>query len=274
MDYIQNSLAVFRDAFLGYSGGSKLWLLYPVALLVILLFGKKEDRSLFIGSIVVQCLLLLNPFALYFLKLKFRINEVRSQRFFWVLLFFITIAYAIVLLASVMKTFWMKLLVLAASAGMILFLGTPVFSGEDGVSSYITASNVYYVSDEIPALNAIFHSEGLERPKILYGMLMLTYRQYDPTVRSVFDRPLLISADRKKEEKFLESDSYPDDQKELAKVYFYEDYSVSVETFYDILKEYDCDYVVSETESLDIYLKEGSFHLMGETTLYRVWKVD
>lgn len=273
MEVIQVSFSAFWESFSEYSGGSHIWLLYPVALVIIFLFGKPEDKKFFIGSFLVQFLILLNPFIFYLLKQKFHFGSVRYQRFFWLLLFFITISYAILLLAGRMKHFLMKALVLAISAGMILLTGTPVFTGADGVSGYMPATNIYYVDNEILALNALFHSEGLERPRILYGMLMLSYRQYDPTVTSVLDRELLMAVTRKSRKKFLKSKKFEQWEKDIARVYFYHE-DIPMDIFYQYLSESQCDYIVSGEEELDAYLEKGPFSLLGETTAYRVWKVE
>lgn len=58
---------------------------------------KKGDRKLFIGVFVTECLTIFNPFVVKVLLDVFGFGT-RFVRFLWIIVFFITIGYALTLL--------------------------------------------------------------------------------------------------------------------------------------------------------------------------------
>lgn len=260
------------ESFRTYSGDNNIWLLYPAALLVILILGKKEDRKLFFGVLAVECLTIFNPFFTKLLLEKFGFSN-RFLRFFWMLLFYIAIAYAVTLLIFRSKKIIWRVLSAAVCLVLVVTLGTPVFWGKDAFP-YEAAENSYFIGEEVLALANILHSEGKEKPKVLMNQILLSYCQYDPGIESFLSRNLLLYLEKKTMEEFLETDRYSSVYKKLMQVFYYGDYSVPVEKFCRCLKKKKIDYVVSPSEALDSYLSESGMEVLGYAGNYTVWKVD
>ena len=61
MESINEVMSFLKQSVETYTGGNRIWLLYPVALVLIWILGKKEDRKLFVGAFAVECLTIFNP---------------------------------------------------------------------------------------------------------------------------------------------------------------------------------------------------------------------
>lgn len=259
------------DAFQTYSGNNPVWILYPLSLLIIWILGKKADRKLFIGVLLTECLTIFNPFIADLLVESFGFGN-RYRRFFWMLVFFITIAYALTLAVFSVKRVWMRVLAGIVSAALIVTAGTPVFLGTD-VPAYTARQNEYFIDQEILDLSNIIHSEGIECPRILGDGLLLVYRQYDPDVRSYVSRRVLQKIEKKTEEKFMKSKKIKSWVKKIVQVYFYHNYTTPADEFQRLVSSTGISYIISTSQELDEYLKETTMYVIGQTGNCRVWKV-
>lgn len=97
MENLNETIQFLIQSLQTYTGNSPIWILYPVALILIWFLGKKEDRKLFIGVFVTECLTIFNPFVVKVLLDVFGFGT-RFVRFLWIIVFFITIGYALTLL--------------------------------------------------------------------------------------------------------------------------------------------------------------------------------
>lgn len=271
METIYEKILFVTDAFKTYSGSNSIWILYPVSLLLIWILGKKEDRKLFIGVLLTECLTIFNPFIADLLVESFGFGN-RYRRFFWMLVFFVTIAYALTLVICTLKKIWMRILAGTISVVLIISIGTPVFFGTD-VPAYTASQNEYFIDQEILDLSNIIHSEGIECPRILGDGLLLVYRQYDPDVRSYVSRRVLQKIEKKTEEKFMKSKKIKSWVKTIAQVYFYHNYTTSANEFQRLVRGTGIDYIISTSQDLDEYLGETTLYVIGETGNCRVWKV-
>lgn len=272
LDTTKEMLQFLVDSFRTYSGDNKIWQLYPAALLIILFFGKKEDRKLFFGVLAVECLTIFNPFFTEILLDKFGFSN-RFLRFFWMILFFIVIAYAVNLLIFRFKKKIWRIFSAFVCAVLIMTLGTPVFWGEDAFP-YEPAENSYFIGEEVLALANILHSEGKDKPKVLMGRILLSYCQYDPGIESVINRNRLLNLEKSSLEEFLTADGCTAVYRKLMRVFYYGDYSVPVNQFYKCLKKTEVDYVVSSSAGLDSYLSGFGMSILGNAGSYTVWKVE
>ncbi len=271
LETMEKMLRFLVKCFHTYSSDNKIWILYPAALVLIWILGKREDRKLFLGVLAAECLTVFNPFAVQLLLKLFGFSN-RYVRFFWLILFFVTIAYAATLLIFHFKKVFSRVAAGVLCMALVVGLGTPVFWGKD-VPEYRPAQNVYFTDTEILELANIFHSEGIENPKILYEGLMLLYRQYDPGVRSLLSRYGLRKLQQKSMEDFLKMEKFSEAIREICQVYYYQDFSVPAEQFYKRLCEKEVTYMVSTSAELDAYVEEIPVALLGRTTNCRVWKV-
>lgn len=270
-EIMKKMLQFLVGCFHTYSGDNKIWILYPAALAVIWILGKKEDRKLFLGVLAAECLTVFNPFVVKLLLKTFGFSN-RYVRFFWMILFFVTIGYGAVLLIFYFKKSFSRIAAGILCVALMVGLGTPVFWGKE-VPPYRPAQNVYFTDPEILELANIFHSEGIKDPKVLYEGLMLLYRQYDPGVRSLLSRYGLRKLQQKSMEEFLKMEKFSEEIREICRVYYYHDFSVPAEEFYRLLCEKKVDYMVSTWVELDDYMKDTPAVLLGQTPNCRVWKI-
>jgi hypothetical protein len=254
-----------------YTGNNPIWILYPVALILIWFLGKKGDRKLFIGVFVTECLTIFNPFVVKVLLDVFGFGT-RFVRFLWIIVFFITIGYALTLLIFASAKTGVRILTGGICLVLIVTLGIPVFRGAEDFP-YKKATNAYFVGQEILDLSSIIHSEGIEQPRILSDGLLLVYRQYDPDVRSYVSRRILQKIEKTSEEKFMKKKKIKDWMKKIVAVYYYHDYSLPAEEFQSLVRGSKVDYIISATPELDEYLSGTTMYVLGQTENYRVWKV-
>ena len=260
------------EAFRIYSGDNKIWFLYPAALIVILVFGKKEDRRLFLGVLVIECLTIFNPLFTNVLLEKFGFSN-RFLRFFWMVLFYITIAYGMNLVIFRFQNTAMRIALGLICAGLVVGLGTPVFFGEEAFP-YVAADNSYFIEEEVLGISNLLHSEGKEKPKVLMGRILLSYCQYDPGIVSMLDRNRLMKLERSSREEFMQTESYSETYRDIMNVFYYGDYSIPVDEYCRCLEEAGIDYVVSFREYLNTYLEKSSMMPMGSVGAYTVWKTE
>ena len=67
MENLNETIQFLIQSLQTYTGNNPIWILYPVALILIWFLGKKGDRKLFIGVFVTECLTIFNQFVLKFL---------------------------------------------------------------------------------------------------------------------------------------------------------------------------------------------------------------
>ena len=271
MENLNETIQFLKQSLQTYTGSNPIWLLYPVALVLIWFLGKKEDRRLFVGTLVTECLTIFNPYAVRVLVDVFGFGN-RFVRFLWMIVFFITIGYALTLVIFASKKIWVRFLAGGVSIALIAALGIPVFKGADSFP-YQKAENAYFIDQEIMDLANIIHSEGIEQPRILSDGLLLLYRQYDPDVKSYVGRSMLQRIEQSSEEKIMKSKKIRSWMKKVIVVYFYHDFSYETEEFQRILKKNKVSYVISTSQELDEYLAGTTMYVIGETGNCRVWKV-
>ena len=63
MENLNETIQFLIQSLQTYTGNNPIWILYPVALILIWFLGKKGDRKLFIGVFVTECLTIFNPFV-------------------------------------------------------------------------------------------------------------------------------------------------------------------------------------------------------------------
>lgn len=264
------NLGFLWESFLMYTEKNPIWYLYFFSLLYILFAGKKEGRSFFVYPLLGEALTIFNPVLLGILIEKIGFGN-RYLRFFWMLLFYAVIAYAGVDLISRLKKAWLQVTGFCAAAALIVAAGIPVFWGGD-VPPYEKASNPQFTSEEILALSNLYHSEGVEKPHVLFdGWQLLNYRSYDPGVTSELTRTRFEYMLDHDEETFLKG-SASKEIKTIFRVYSYGNYSVSKEEFGEALLKEGIDYVAAAKESgLNEYLRTAGLYKVGESGKYTVW---
>ena len=130
MENLNETIQFLIQSLQTYTGNNPIWILYPVALILIWFLGKKGDRKLFIGVFVTECLTIFNPFVVKVLLDVFGFGT-RFVRFLWIIVFFITIGYALTLLIFASAKTGVRILTGGICLVLIVTLGIPVFRGTE-----------------------------------------------------------------------------------------------------------------------------------------------
>lgn len=269
---MRENLDFLVRSFQTFSAWNPIWLVYLAAVLYILFFTKKQGRILFLLPLILQLLTVFNPVLCGILAGKSGFSE-RYPRFFWMVPFFMTIAYAGVHLIGRIRIQAGKAAVLIALSAAIILAGNPVFPKDDPQLQYVKADNYTFTDQELLYLEYYFHLEGIENPRVLYdNYLVLRYRMWDPSVRSVISRDYLMEKLTQDEETFLtleERKKY----RTLFQVYAYRDFSVEPAAFRKAFERCKIDYMAVRADSVMMdYLIQGGFEMVGSTGTYQIWK--
>lgn len=271
LENIKETVQFLLQSVQTYTGNNPIWCLYPVALVLIWFLGRKEDRKLFIGALVTECLTIFNPFVVQILLDVFGFGN-RFVRFLWIIVFFITIGYALTLVIFASRKTWVRIVTWGICLALIVMTGVPVFKGTDGFP-YTKTTNEYFIDQEILDLSNIIHSEGIAQPRILSDGLLLIYRQYDPDVTSYVSRHILQRIERSSEEKIMKSKKIKSWMKKIIAVYYYHDFELESEKFQKLVRKSKVSYIISTSAELDDYLGTTTMYVIGQTGNCRVWKV-
>ena len=269
---MRENLDFLIRSFQTFSEWNPIWLVYLAAVLYILFFTKRQGRILFLLPLLIQLLTVFNPVLCGILAQKAGFSE-RYLRFFWMVPFFMTIAYAGVHLIGRIRIPAGKAAALAAMSAAIILAGNPVFPGDNPQLQYVKADNYTFTDQELLFLEYYFHVEGIENPRVLYdNYLVLKYRMWDPSVRSVITRDYLMEMLSQDEETFLaleERNKY----RTVFQVYAYRDFSVDPVDFRKAFERCKIDYMAVRADSVMVdYLIRGGFEMVGNTGTYQVWK--
>ena len=268
---LAENLELLRSAYLEYTGGSPVWIVYALSLIYLAFFAGKEARRLIVWPTLLAGVTLFNPFLIRIIGEKFGVIN-RVPRIFWFLIYFIVVGYALVHLIGRFKKRWVQAAIFAAACAAIILLGNPVFSEKSGFR-WRAPENSAFVSTNVLQLVEIWHSEGIEEPKILYdSTLMQSVRTFDPSIKSEASRQLTFA---------LESYGYVrdyiydhEDMLTLTEVFFLEKYETPPAEFIQALKWRFVDYVTTRKGSgQDGYMRMCGMELVGETPVYNVWKI-
>ncbi len=269
---LAQNLELLRSGFMDYSGGSLLWILYAASLFYLAFAAGKDGRRLVVWPFAVAAVTLFNPLLIRFVASKLHVLR-RVPRLYWLLVYYIVIAYAFVHLISRLKHRWMQAAAFAAGAAVIICLGNPVFAAETGFP-YMLPENAEFTDSAVIELCRIYHSEGIAEPKVLYGSeLLQSVRTYDPSIRSEATRDLTVTLEQKGYVK--ESVEEDIDRMTIVEVFFLEDYDIPPERFLTSLDARGIDYVTARIGSgQDEYMARCRMKLVGSTPEYHVWKQE
>lgn len=182
----EQGLGFIFACFEKYQGSWLYGVLILSALILILLYRKKEANFLFGWYPLVLLLTVFNPFLMNFVieKMDF---ESEFYRFFWLLPTSVLLSFALVEGAGQMKKNWQR-------AAVVILMSAVVASGnQDSLSQFLSLQfpkNVYKVEDDLLAVTEIIHRDSQkEQPKVALPLeYNLQARQYDPSLKLTIER--------------------------------------------------------------------------------------
>lgn len=261
------------NSFKGYSQLNPIWLLYLAAVLFILIAGTKKARQIFLIPLGVQLLTIYNPLFIGILVQRFGFGN-RYLRFFWMIPFFLTVAYAATYIIMRFSRKSFRIIAFFVSLTVICLVGKPVF-GESDLTRYRKVENEYFTFDDVVQLKEILHGEGIEFPRVVFdGWLMCNYRTYDPAVRGDMSRMSYQKMGRMDSEEFQSDPKINQTAKDLYGVCYYQDTSIPVENFKKAVTSRNINYiVVFRNSSLSEYMKTAGMTMLGGSANYEVWRL-
>ena len=174
------------DCFVKYQGTWAYVLLGFLAVLLALLYRKKEARFLFLWYPLVLLLTVFNPLLMnkVIVKLDF---ESEFYRFFWLVPLPFLLAYALVETGVQLKKGWKKAALLLAVGGLVLFWNRASLKQ---ITTISIPKNVYKVEDDLLAVTEFIHRDSTEaEPKVALPLeYNLQARQYDPSLHLTIER--------------------------------------------------------------------------------------
>lgn len=271
---MQENAKLILDSFLTYSGRNPIWFIYAAAFLYLLFTGGKTLRRIFVYPVLFLALTVFNP-PVTGLILRVVGQETQFHRLFWTIPFAVTIGYAAVLFLCRIKKRVLKITVALVLTLLIAVVGIPVFFGGEDVPEFMPPENAAFTTDDIRQLSNIYHSEGIQTPKVLYDQaLTLAYRCYDPDVTSFISRYFLRRYLILPLDEFL-NEMPKNATARIMRVYYYGDHNVSPKVFRDALVAREIDYItVKNTSSMIEYLQGGPLTQVGTTDHYTVYAVN
>lgn len=166
---------------------SKLWYVFPLLMLLILLKRKKEYRLIGVYPYLIFAVTVCNPFLIDIVERLMGVSD-RYYRFFWIIPLGITIGVVCAEIVNKAKRTGIKVLICIITAVFIIGLGCPVYFSETA-PDYKKKENEFYNSDIIVEVSKELHKHGIEHPVVVYTNWMLyEMSQYDFEIISLFDR--------------------------------------------------------------------------------------
>lgn len=254
-----------------YLGGNRLWIFLIVFFLLVLLNKNKNFKFLGIYPYIIFFATVCNPLLIGVVGELMGLSD-RYYRFFWLVPIAPMIGFCYKELADKVSLKWMKCVIWFAVMFVIVKLGTTVYTS---AGSYVKRTNDYYTWDETIEIDKLLHTEGIERPKVLYsGWLLYDLRQYDPTVISVLGRSDLETSNTFFEENDIEELKENKDYFSILKwahLAYYKEI-VTAEIFREAVEAEKVNYIVisaADVEALNYYQICGC-SILGEACGYLV----
>ena len=170
----EQGLRFIWDCFVKYQGTWAYLLLGALAVVLVLLYRKKEAAFLFLWYPLVLLLTVFNPFLMNRIIVKMDF-ESEFYRFFWLVPLPFLLAYILVESGVRLKKGWKR-----ASLRQLATVSIP--------------KNVYKVEDDLLAVSELIHRDSTEEePKVAFPLeYNLQARQYDPSLHLTIERNKML----------------------------------------------------------------------------------
>lgn len=186
----EQGLRFIWDCFVKYQGTWAYLLLGALAVVLVLLYRKKEAAFLFLwypagaSSYGIQSVSD---------EPDYRKKDFESEfyRFFWLVPLPFLLAYILVESGVQLKKGWKRVVLLLAVGGLVLFWNRASLRQLATVS---IPKNVYKVEDDLLAVSELIHRDSTEEePKVAFPLeYNLQARQYDPSLHLTIERNKML----------------------------------------------------------------------------------
>ncbi len=188
--------------------GDSVWMLWMAVGCYVIYQGKNEVlKKAVIFPCVFYTIFVMNSYTMKLLYAKFDGFASRGYRFLWMYPVLLIIGYVGVQLFDRIKSSG-KRIFLCLFLVLITF-----FTIRTDTGTYRT-ENIYKVQDELIRTTELIHADGAEEPKVYFEdeNLYLTARQYDPSIRILYEQTSITDSvnDAMKEGISWDSQAYHD----------------------------------------------------------------
>ena len=252
-----------------YMGGTGYFVMYLLALLVVLFKGDKKDRELFLPSAAVLLVTVYNPVVPIILDKIFDVNS-EYYRLFWIAPVIVLVPYAATKLIFSAKSGEKKALTVTVIFAMMFFAGNFVYAKGINISQ-----NIYRIDDELIEIDGIIHEDCRDE----YAKAFFEYdynmeiRQYDPKMLLTVDREEYIYAvNYSYTDQMLEDESHPEN---ILLALLVRNQKVSSDSLRRALDTTDTQYVVlTKGHPQDRFIRRAGLYEIGETATHIVYRFD
>ncbi len=251
-----------------YTSGTGYFVMYILALIVLVLFGTVKDKKLFLPQAVMLVLTVFNPLFPLILDRIFDVNS-EYYRFFWIAPVVVLVPY--ILTFVIFSAPSVKRPVIAVCVAAMFVIGGR-FVYAEGLS---IAENMYKIPDELISISRIIHEDSdREYTKAFFEYeYNMEIRQYDPRMLLAVDREdYLYAVSYSYTDEMLEDENKPV-YRLLAPLV--RNQHVDEEDFTDALEKTQTEYVVlmkqhPQTE----FVKRAGLYEIGQTSGHIVYRYD
>ena len=269
----ESGLDFVRQVFVTFGGNTTVLTLFLLSVLYLALKGKKEEKYLFVTTIVFLAFTVYNPFAVKYILGKLGMVNV-YYRFFWILPMVLTIGYACTKIVIGQEKVRRRYLTAVALAAVICFGGNSVLVG--GLPKL--PDNQYKMPDDLLAVCTVLHeTDGEEAPRVVFEPdFNLIVRQYDASFQLVLDRDMVltyqgsntVSTDALTEQEIEE-------ETKILQIITQTDLSLNPKVFYESLRNRKADYLVlSSTSSAVAYVEAAGCVPVREVEGHIIYRVE
>lgn len=270
---IWEKLSIVYYEIIAFTGGNKIWILYPLSIFLILLLAPKKMKAFYGAITVLEGITIINPIVISILVNSFGFST-RYHRFFWMIISYIAVAYASVLVMDRVNSKVIRGVIVLAVVLAVVRLGVPVYFAPESGKPFVPRENTQMTKNANIELYPILHMDEKQSPKVVGDLYWsMDYRMYDASVRTFYERTIFEKAVKNDYMSFMKKDYCSDEEKVIYAVHFYLDFSVDVELFKSAVDSQDVDFILSTADELNEYLASCGYEYVGMSEQYTIWKV-
>lgn len=269
VNVFENGIGYLHKCLGLYSSGTGYFIMYLMAVMIILIKGSRRDRQIFLPGAAVLLVTVYNPFVPLVLD---RIFDVSSEyyRLFWIAPVIVLVPYAATVIIDSAPAGMTRALTLLLILSMFILGGNFVYAkGLD------VAQNIYKIPDELIETADIIHADSqAEYAKVFYEYeYNMEIRQYDPKILLCIDREeYLYAMNYSYTDEMLEDEDHPTN---IILAVLVRNQKVDSEYFTEALDATGTSYVVlTKGHPGAAYVKSAGLYEIGMTDTHVIYKYD
>ena len=269
VNVFENGIGYLGKCLSLYTSGTGFFVMYLLALAVILIKGDKKERELFLPQAVVLMLTVYNPLVPLLIDKIFDVSS-EYYRLFWIAPVIVLVPYVATKLITGADPGKERAAIAAIVAAMFVLGGNFVYAkGMD------IAGNIYKMPEELMEISDMIHEDsGTEYAKAFFEYeYNMEIRQYDPKMLLSIDREEYIYAvNYSYTEEMLKDKSAPTN---VLLALLVRNQNVNEDDLIGSLEATHTQYVVlTKGHPQTAFIKRAGLYEIGQTKTHTVFKYD